>query len=109
MTVRRTRKTTAKAVDPSLEETLETSVESVKTPEREVEKIPQEELETFFTEPSVEEVEEAEAKLPPAPKKKKSIPITGKVFLQEEDLREWGAYRNFLYEQGIGKVRHKKI
>ncbi len=92
MTTRRTRSNkSAKAEDPSLEE---------------VAKIPQEDLETFFTDPTPEEVE---AQLPPASPKPKSIPITGKVFLGEEDMRQWDAYRNFLYDQGIKRVRHKNV
>ena len=91
MTARRTRKVAAKAVEPAQEEPT---------------RIPQEELENFFTDPTPEEVE---AQLPPATRKEKSIPITNKAFLQEEDLREWDKYRNFLYDQGVGKVRHKRI
>ncbi len=89
MTTRRPRKA-AKAEEPSQD--------------KEVAKIPQEELENFFTDPTPEEVE-AKA-LPP---KQKSIPITNKVFLGEEDLRQWDKYRSFLYDQGVKRVRHKKI
>ncbi len=89
MTTRRPRKT-AKAEEPSQN--------------KEVAKIPQDELENFFTDPTPEEVEAAA--LPP---KEKSIPITGKVFLGEEDLRQWDKYRNFLYEQGVKRVRHKRV
>jgi hypothetical protein len=89
MTIRKPRRA-AKAEEPSQE--------------NEVSKIPQEELENFFTDPTPEEVEIAA--LPP---KQKSIPITNKVFLGEEDLRQWDKYRNFLYDQGVKRVRHKKI
>ena len=88
MTTRRPRKA-AKAEEPSQEE---------------VSKIPQEELENFFTDPTPEEVEEVALS-----QKQKSIPVTGKVFLGEEDLRQWDKYRNFLYDQGVKRVRHKKI
>lgn len=94
MTARRPRRS-ARAEEPSQE--------------KEVSKIPQDELENFFTDPTPEEVEEAEAKSAPLPPKPKSIPITGKVFLGEEDLRQWDKYRNFLYDQGVKRVRHKKI
>ena len=90
MTTRRPRRP-AKAVKPTQEE--------------EVSKIPQEELEQFFTDPTPEEVEAQSAPL----RKRKSIPITGKVFLGEQELREWEAYRNFLYNQGVNQIRHKKI
>ena len=63
MTTRRPRKTAAKAVEPTQEEPT---------------KIPQEELENFFTDPTPEEVEAA---LPPAPRKKKSIPCHQQSFL----------------------------
>ena len=75
------------------------------TQEKEVSKIPQEELEHFFTDPTPEEVEAQSA----PPKREKSIPITGKIFLGEEDLREWDQYREFLYNQGVNQIRHKKI
>ena len=91
MTARRPRRS-AKAEEPSQE--------------KEVSKIPQDELENFFTDPTPEEVEAQSAPLPPKPK---SIPITGKVFLGEEDLRQWDKYRDFLYDQGVKRVRHKKI
>ena len=94
MTTRRSRRS-AKAEEPSQE--------------KEVSRIPQDELENFFTDPTPEEVEEIEAKSAPLPPKPKSIPITGKVFLGEEDLRQWDKYRNFLYDQGVKRVRHKKI
>lgn len=74
-------------------------------PTQEVPKIPQEELENFFTdveEPSPEEPEIKKERVRPAP--------TGKVFLGEEDIRQFNAYRRYLKEsQGITKVRHKKI
>ena len=96
MTTRRPRRSrAAKAEEPTQENTEYT--------------IPQDELENFFTDPTPEEVEEAEAKSAPLPPKPKSIPITGKVFLGEEDLRQWDKYRNFLYDQGVKRVRHKKI
>ena len=96
MTTRRPRRSrAAKAEEPTQENTEYT--------------IPQEELENFFTDPAPEEVEKVESKSTPLPPKPKSIPITNKAFLQEEDLREWDKYKKFLYEQGVGKIRHKKI
>ena len=90
MTTRRTRKTSAaKAEEPTQEKY----------------KIPQEELENFFVdveEPILEKSETKKERVRPA--------RTGKVFLGEEDIRQFNAYRKYLKEsQGITKVRHKKI
>ena len=85
---------------------LNRSAKAENPSQEEVTKISQEDLETFFTDPTPEEVE---AQILPAQPKPKSIPITGKVFLGEEDLRQWDSYRNFLYEQGIKRVRHKNV
>jgi len=78
-------------------------------------KIPQQELEEFFTDPEPKEDEEKiveEVKLPEAPKERKRVrpPKTGKVFLGKEEMREWGDYVSWLKnEQGLKNVRHKKI
>jgi len=76
-------------------------------PTQETTRIPQEELENFFTDVAPHEVKEAEEKF----KKKRVRPSpTGKVFLGEEDVRQFNAYKKFLKEsQGITDIRHKKI
>lgn len=89
MTVRKSRRTTAaKAVEPTQEDKY---------------KIPQEELENFFTDPTPDEE-------PPLQKKKARPPKTGKIFLGQEDVRHFEAYKKFLKEeQGITDIRHKRI
>ena len=88
MTTRRPRKP-AKAVEPAQEDEY---------------KIPQQELEKFFTDPEPDEVVE------PAKKKRVRPPKTGKIFLSQEDIRHFEAYKKFLREeQGIKDVRHKRI
>jgi hypothetical protein len=67
----------------------------------------QEELEKFFTD---EEIPEELTYEPPAVKKRIKPPKTGKIFLSEEDIRHFEAYRKFLKdEQGIKKINHKPI
>jgi hypothetical protein len=89
MTVRKPRKpAAAKAVEPTREDKY---------------KIPQEELENFFTDPEPSEK-------PLVQKKKSRPPKTGKIFLGQEDIRHFEAYKKFLKEeQGITDVRHKRI
>lgn len=78
-------------------------------------KIPQQELEEFFTDPEPKEEEEKiveKAQQTEAPKERKRVrpPKTGKVFLGKEEMREWDSYVSWLQnEQGLKKVRHKKI
>lgn len=89
MTARKPRKpAAAKAVEPTQEEEY---------------KIPQDKLEEFFTDPEPEEK-------PPAEKKRVRPPKTGKIFLSQEDILHFNAYKKFLKEeQGIKDIRHKKI
>ena len=88
MTTRRPRKS-AKAVEPTQEEEY---------------KIPQQELEKFFTDPEPDEVAK------PAKKERVRPPKTGKIFLGQEDIRHFEAYKKFLREeQGIKDIRHKRI
>lgn len=69
----------------------------------------QDDLENFFNDvPAPSE----ELTYEPQPFKKKRIrpPKTGKVFLGEEDVRHFEAYKKFLKdEQGIKKINHKPI
>ena len=68
-------------------------------------KIPQEELENFFTDPEPSEIEEK-----PAEKRRVRPFKTGKVFLGEEDMRHFEAYKKYLKEeQGIKDIKHKPI
>ena len=90
MTTRRTRKSSAaKAEEPTQEEY----------------KIPQEELENFFNdpEPTKEEPKQIPTKrVRPAP--------SNMIFIGEEDMREFEAYKKFLKEEkGLKDIRHKKI
>jgi len=88
MTARRPRKS-AKAVEPTQKEEY---------------KIPQQELEKFFTDPEPDEVVE------PAKKKRVRPPKTNKIFLGQEDILHFEAYKKFLKEeQGIKDIRHKTI
>ena len=89
MIVRKPRKpAAAKAVEPTQDEKY---------------KIPQEELENFFTDSEPSEK-------PPVQKKKARPPKTGKIFLGQEDIRHFEAYKKFLKEeQGITDIRHKRI
>ena len=89
MTTRKPRKPSpAKAVKPTQDEEY---------------KIPQDELENFFTDP--EPTEE-----PPVKKKRVRPPKTGKIFLSQEGILHFEAYKKFLKEeQGIKDVRHKRI
>lgn len=68
-------------------------------------KIPQEELENFFTDPEPSKIEEKLVE------KKRVRPFkTGKVFLGEEDMRHFEAYKKYLKEeQGIKGIKHKPI
>lgn len=68
----------------------------------------QDELENFFNDATAQEELTYE---PPALKKKRvRPPKTGKVFLGEEDVRHFEAYKKFLKdEQGIKKINHKPI
>ena len=90
MTTRRPRRTSAaKAEKPTQEEEY---------------KIPQDELEEFFTDP------EPEAEPEPIVKKRVQPPKTGKIFLSQEDIKHFDAYKKFLKEeQGIKDIRHKRI
>lgn len=90
MTTRRTRKpSTAKAEEPTQEEY----------------KIPQEELENFFNDP-----EPLEEKPKEIPTKKVRPARSNMVFIGEEDMRDFEAYKKFLKEeQGIKDIRHKKV
>lgn len=68
----------------------------------------QEDLEEFFSEPEVS----AELTYEPPKLERKRVrpPKTGKVFLGEEDIRHFEAYKKFLRDQqGIKDVRHKRI
>lgn len=68
----------------------------------------QEDLEEFFSEPEVP----AELTYEPPKLERKRVrpPKTGKVFLGEEDIRHFEAYKKFLRDQqGIKDVRHKRI
>ena len=68
-----------------------------------IEKYHQEELENFFTDPEPSEK-------PSVQKKKARPPKTGKIFLGQEDIRHFEAYKKFLKEeQGITDIRHKRI
>lgn len=70
------------------------------------------ELEEFFAEEEpTHEIPAALAYEPPKIEKKRvRPPKTGKVFLGEEDLRHFEAYKKFLKnQQGIKDVRHKPI
>lgn len=74
----------------------------------------QQELEHFFTDPepiqSEEVVVEPDVSVPPSERKRVRPPKTGKVFLGEEDIRHFDAYKKFLKEeQGIKKIKHKPI
>lgn len=94
MTTRRPRKpTAAKAVEPTQKEEY---------------KIPQQELENFFTDPEpTSEVKENPA---PATKKRVRPPKTGKVFLGKEEMKEWDNYVSWLKnEQGLKEIKHKRI
>lgn len=90
MTTRRPRRpSAAKAVKP--------------TQETDEYRIPQEELEKFFTDPEPEKIE-------PVQKKRVRPPKTGKIFLSQEDIQQFEAYKKFLKEQqGIKDIRHKRI
>lgn len=94
MTTRRTRKpAAAKAVEPTRGEDY---------------KIPQQELENFFTDPKpADEVKEEPV---PVVKKRVRPPKTGKVFLGKEEMQEWDNYVSWLKnEQGLKEIKHKKI
>lgn len=94
MTTRRRRPN--KAVDQQLESEL--AIISNPT---------QAEIEHFFTDPTPEEIKEVE-KI--AEKKRVRPAKTGKVFLGEEDIRHFEAYKKFLKEeQGIKNINHKPI
>jgi len=68
-------------------------------------KISQEELENFFTDPEPDTIEEK-----PVEKKRVRPFKTGKVFLGEEDMRNFEAYKKYLKEeQGIKDIKHKPI
>tara|TARA_E500000178_G_C16676247_1_gene597326 strand:- start:278 stop:550 length:273 start_codon:yes stop_codon:yes gene_type:complete len=90
MTTRRPRTTkAAKAEEPTQEEY----------------KIPQEELETFFNDPEPTEEEPKEI-----PTKRVHPARSNMVFIGEEDMRNFEAYKKFLREEkGLKDVRHKKI
>ena len=72
-------------------------------------RIPQDELENFFMDVAPKEVKKIEEER--VIKKERVRPAkTGKIFLNEEDIRQFNAYKKFLKEtQGITNVRHKKI
>lgn len=95
MTTRRTRKPrAAKAEEP--------------TQEKNEYKIPQDELETFFTDPEPSEEEVVEVK--ELPTKKVRPAKSNVVFLGEEDIRDFQAYKKFLREEkGLKEIKHKKI
>lgn len=68
----------------------------------------QEELEHFFTDP--EPIAEVFPEPPAKEKKRVRPPKTGKVFLGEEDIRHFEAYKKFLKEEkGIKNLNHKRI
>ena len=72
----------------------------------------QAELEEFFAEDeSTPEVPEEYTYEPPREERKRvRPPKTGKVFLGEEDIRHFEAYKKFLKnQQGIKDIRHKPI
>lgn len=82
-----------------------TKVTKAEEPTQEEYKIPQEELENFFNdqEPLKEEPKEI-------PTKKVRPAQSNMVFIGEEDMRNFEAYKKFLREtQGIKDIRHKKI
>lgn len=103
MTTRK--RSTAKTTSSDyLEEQKESEISMISSPTHE-------ELEEFFTDPEPPLIPE-ELSEPPVKAEKKRIkpPKTGKVFLGEEDMRQFDAYRKFLKEeQGIKDVKHKRI
>lgn len=90
MTIRKTRaQKAAKAEEPAQEKN----------------KIPKEELENFFndSEPTKEEPKQI-------PTKRVRPAQSNMVFIGEEDMRNFEAYKKFLKEeQGVKNVRHKKV
>lgn len=95
-----TRKRTTRRSTP-MSEQQDTEITMINSPS-------QEELEEFFSEPEVPAELTYE---PPKPERKRvRPPKTGKVFLGEEDIRHFEAYKKFLRDQqGIKDVRHKRI
>lgn len=74
-------------------------------PTQEEYKIPQEELENFFNDPEPLKEEPKEI-----PTKRVRPAQSNMVFIGEEDMRDFEAYKKFLKEEkGIKDVRHKKI
>ena len=82
-----------------------TKAAKAEEPTQETHKIPQGELENFFNDP--EPSEEAPKEIPT---KRIRPPQSNMVFIGEEDMRDFEAYKKFLREeQGMKSIRHKKI
>jgi hypothetical protein len=103
MTTRR--KITRKQESNPMEQQHDTEVIMIKEPS-------QQDLEEFFTEPepTFEPPIELVQDPPVIEKRRIRPPKTGKVFLGEEDIRHFEAYKKFLKDkQGIKDVKHKRI